>query len=55
MPRTKYEPFTWIEEEVALFLLGGRVLGNGEACSTSRAVVIVHRNLDVRASKVGIC
>ena len=44
---------TWIEEDGALLPLGCGQLDDGEACISSRDVVIVHRDLEVRTFKVG--
>ena len=48
------EKITWIEEDASQFLCSGGILDYREVCITSRTVVIIHRNLEVPALKVGI-
>ena len=43
---------TWIGEDGTEFLRGGGVLDNRKACIASRTIVIVHRNIKVRALEV---
>jgi len=52
-----YEPemkwVTWVEEDGAQLVRSRGQLDHGEACVSSRAVVIVHRDLEVRTFQVG--
>ena len=45
---------TWIEKDATEFLRIRSILDYGKACIASRAVVIVHWDLQVRALEVGI-
>ena len=45
---------TWIEEDATQFLRSRGILCYREACIPGRTVMIVHRNLEVPASKVRI-
>lgn len=45
---------TWVEENATQFLRGCSVLDYGKSRIASRAVVIVHRNLEVSTLKVWI-
>ena len=45
---------TWIKEDATEFRRGRSILDYGKACITSGAVLIVHRNLEVRTLEVGI-
>ena len=48
------ETITWIEEDAPEFLRSRGILDHCKSCITSRTVVIVHRNLEIPALKVGI-
>jgi len=45
---------TWIEEDGAQLLRSSRVLDHRETRIAGRAVMIVHRNLEVSALEAGI-
>lgn len=45
---------TWVEEDASRPLCSRGILDYSEACVASRTVVIVHRNLEVPALKVGV-
>ena len=47
------ELITWVEEHSARFLGNRGVLDYRKTCIAGRGAVIVHRDLDVRALKVG--
>ena len=53
--KLRVESVTWIEEDSTQFLGRRGVLYDREACIAGRAVMIIHRNFEVPALKVGIC
>ena len=46
---------TWVKEDGTLLLYSCGILHYGEACISSRAIMVIHRNLEISTLEVGIC